>query len=78
MANKSKNSGSVFDKRFSRKNMYSVKDGAKNISYTDGSKSNRDGSAKTTGYIPNTKENRDRITSICGKPERYGNRLMWW
>ncbi|MBE6581284.1 MAG: hypothetical protein E7650_06700 [Ruminococcaceae bacterium] len=73
-----KKSGSVFNKSFSKKNMYSVKDGAKYIAYSDGSKSNRDGSAKTTGYIPNTKANRDRISSFMGKPDRYGDRLMWW
>lgn len=75
---KKTNVGTVFDKRFSRKNMYSLKDGAKYISYSDGSKENRDGSCKVTGYIPNTKENRDKITNVVGKPERNGNRLMWW
>lgn len=63
--------------RYSRKNMYSVKDGAKWISYTDGSKVNRDGSCKTTGYIPNTKENRDKLTALFGRPDRFDDRLMW-
>ena len=68
---------SGIDVRFSKKNMYSLREGSTRIAYTDGTKVNRDGSCKTTGYIPNTKENRDRLTSLLGKPEKYGNRTMW-
>ena len=65
-------------KVFKKNNSFSLLDGNKWISWTDGSKTNKDGSAKTNGYIPNTKANRDRITALVGKPERYGKRLIWW
>lgn len=65
-------------KRFSSDNTYSVKFGAKYISYTDNKNFNKNGSAKTTGYLPNTYENRKKITKLNGKPEKFGDRLIWW
>lgn len=69
MAKKSK----IFDKF----NAFSVVEGNKWISWTDGTKQNKNGSAKPNGYIPNTKANRDKITALYGKPDRYGKRLIW-
>ena len=78
MAYKKKTTNKTRKSRFSKTYTYSVVPGAKYISYTDGTKMNRNGSMKTTGYIPNTKANRDKLNASHGKPEDFGDRLIWW
>ena len=66
-----------YNTRFSKKYMYSVDEGARYIRYTDGSRSFFSGALKTTGYIPNTKANRDKLTTMLGRPSREGKRTFW-
>ena len=47
---------------------------AKNISYQDGFKNGK----PVYKYIPNTKENRDALNKLKGKPDVYGKRKIWW